>query len=53
MAATPKAPQKARLDCNIDKNTYDEFVRTCAKKGFAVNVIIERLVKKYNETGQI
>jgi hypothetical protein len=53
MAATPKQQQKVRLDYNIDKQIYDDFVRACVKKGFAPNVVAERLIKKYNETGQI
>ena len=53
MAATPKKPQKVRLDYNIDKSTYDEFVKTCSKKGYAPNIIVERIMKKYNETGQM
>ena len=53
MAATPKGPQKVRIDYNIDKTTYDEFVRACSKKGFAPQIIVERAMKKYVETGQI
>ena len=53
MAATPKKPQKVKLDYNVDKQIYDEFIRMCSKKGFAPNVIVERLMKKYTETGQI
>ena len=53
MAATPKGPQKVRIDYNIDKKTYDEFIRMCSKKGFAPNIIVERIMKKYNESGQI
>lgn len=52
MAATPKGPQKVKIDYNIDKQTYDDFVRACSKKGFAPNVIVERIMKKYTETGQ-
>ncbi|MEK6968687.1 MAG: hypothetical protein AABX51_08765 [Nanoarchaeota archaeon] len=52
MAASPKAPQKGRIDVNIDKAIYDLFIRNCASKGYAPSTIIERLVKKFNETGQ-
>ena len=52
MAATNKQPQKVRLDYNIDKQIYDEFVRNSSKKGYAPNVIVEKLMKKFNETGQ-
>ncbi len=53
MAATPKGPQVAKLDVNIDKETYDSFVRACSQKGYAARVVIERLMKKFNETGQM
>jgi len=53
MAATPKKPQKVKLDYNIDKEIYDVFVKSCSKKGYAPNVMVERLMKKYNDTGQI
>ncbi len=53
MAATPKKAQKVRIDYNIDKPTYDEFVKACVKKGYAPNVVVERLMKKFNETGQM
>ncbi|MBW2965088.1 hypothetical protein KY363_06530 [Candidatus Woesearchaeota archaeon] len=53
MAATPKGPQKVRIDYNIDKPTYDEFVKACGKKGYAPNVVVERLMKKFIETGQM
>jgi len=52
MAATPKKPQKVRLDYNIDKQVYDEFIRMCNKKGFSPNIVVERLIRKCNETGQ-
>ncbi len=52
MAATPKGPQKAKLEVNIDKQVYDDFIRNCAKKGFAANTVAERLLRKFNETGQ-
>jgi hypothetical protein len=51
MAATPKGPQKVRIDYNIDKQIYDEFIRTCSKKGFAPNIVVEKIMKKYVETG--
>ena len=54
MAATPKGPQKQRLDnMNVDKATYDLFIRNCSGKGFAPQTVLERLMKTYNETGRI
>jgi hypothetical protein len=52
MAAKPKKPQKVRLDYNIDKEVYDDFVRDSSKKGYAPNVIVERLMKNFNDNGQ-
>jgi hypothetical protein len=52
MAATPKKPQKFRIDYNIDKEVYDNFIRSSTRKGYAPNVIVEKLMKKFNETGQ-
>ncbi|MBU0462001.1 MAG: hypothetical protein KJ574_05430 [Nanoarchaeota archaeon] len=52
MASTPKGPQKMRLDYNIDRDTYNQFVKKCTEKGYAPNIIIERLMKRYVETGQ-
>ncbi|HME86837.1 MAG TPA: hypothetical protein VKE88_00295 [Candidatus Nanoarchaeia archaeon] len=51
MAGANKAPQVAKLEVNIDKDTYDTFVRACTQKGFATRTIVERLIKKFNETG--
>lgn len=53
MAATAKGPQKVRIDYNIDKPTYDDFIRMCGRQGFAPNMVVEKLMKKYNEKGQI
>jgi hypothetical protein len=53
MAASLKLPQKARTDYSVDKQVYDDFMKACSKKGFAPNVIVERMMKKYTETGQI
>ncbi len=53
MAAKPKKPQKVKLDYNIDKDVYDDFVRNSSKKGYAPNVIVEGLMKKFNDNGQL
>lgn len=52
MAATPKGPQKIKLDYYVDKGVYDSFVRAVASKGYAPQVILEKLMKKFSETGQ-
>lgn len=53
MASTPPGAQKMRVDYNIDRKVYDDFAKNCSKKGFAPQVIIERLMQRFNETGQI
>jgi len=53
MAATPPNPQKFRIDYNIDKATYDAFAKNCSRKGFAPQIVVEKLMKKFNETGQM
>ena len=53
MAATAPGPQKRKLDYNIDRQVYDEFVKACTRKGYAPNVLIEQMMKKFNQTGQI
>jgi hypothetical protein len=52
MASTPKGPQKVKIDYNIDKPTYDQFVRLCTQKGYMPHVVVERMMKKFIETGQ-
>jgi hypothetical protein len=53
MASTPPGAQKMRIDYNIDKKVYDDFAKNCSRKGFAPQVIVEKLMNKFNETGQI
>ncbi len=53
MAASPKGAQVAKLDVMIDKMTYDTFIRACNSKGYSPKVVLEKLMKRYNETGQM
>ncbi|MFA4952798.1 MAG: hypothetical protein WC584_01095 [Candidatus Pacearchaeota archaeon] len=53
MASYPPGPQKARIDYNIDRKVYDEFVKMCSRKGFAPQVIVEQAMKKFVQNGQI
>lgn len=53
MAATPKGPKKMKIDYNIDRETYDTFVKACSHKGYTPGVVVERLMKRYTETGQM
>lgn len=51
MAASLKNPQKMKLDYNVDRETYNDFVRACSAKGYAPQVVMEKIMKKYVETG--
>ncbi|MFA5071681.1 MAG: hypothetical protein WC511_04975 [Candidatus Pacearchaeota archaeon] len=53
MASTPPGAQKMRIDYNIDRKIYDDFVKACSRKGFAPQIIVEKLMAKFNQTGQI
>ena len=52
MASYPPGPQKAKLDYNIDRKTYDDFARACSRKGFAPQIILEKAMRKFAETGR-
>lgn len=53
MASYPPGAQKARIDYQVDRKNYDEFVKACSRKGFAPQVILEKAMRKFVETGQI
>jgi len=53
MASTPPGPQKVRIDYNISRKVYDDFVKLCSRKGFAPQVIVEKLMIKFIDSGQI
>mgnify|MGYP007123724893 CR=1 FL=1 len=53
MAATPPDAQKRKLDYNVDRSIYDVFVKECSHKGFAPQVVLEKLMAKFNQTKQI
>ncbi len=52
MAGTPKKPQVIKLDFFVDKELYDNFVRTCVKTQYSPKVVIERMMRKYLD-GQV
>ena len=53
MSELHPAGKKREMRYNIDQNTYDEFVKACSRKGLAPQVLIEKAMKKFIETGQI
>jgi hypothetical protein len=53
MAATPPDAQKRKVDWNIDRKVYDEFMKACSNKGYAPQVVLEKMMAKFNLTRQI
>jgi len=53
MASTPPGAQKIRIDYNLDRKIYDEFAKSCSRKGFAPQIVVEKLMKKFCERGEI
>ena len=53
MGTYPPEAKKREMKANIDQKVYDEFAKACSRKGFAMQVVIEKMMKKYNETGQM
>jgi len=54
MAAKPKDAKKVRIDYNIDKQVYDDFVRMTSRKGFVPTVVVQKMMEKYiKSNGQI
>ncbi len=53
MASTPPGAKKQKIDYIIDRAIYDQFVKKCSNKGFAPQVVVEKLMAKFSESGQI
>jgi len=53
MASTPPGAKKQKIDYVIDRAIYDAFVKSCSHKGFAPQVIVEKLMKTFSETGRV
>ncbi|MFA6974256.1 MAG: hypothetical protein WC238_06030 [Parcubacteria group bacterium] len=53
MASTPPGAAKIKIDYILDRKTYDDFAKTCSRKGFAPQVVVEKLMRRFVETGQI
>jgi hypothetical protein len=52
MASTPPGAKRQRIDYTIDQAVYAEFIKACTRKGYAPQVLIELMMKKYSQTGQ-
>ncbi len=53
MASTPPGARKQKIDFTVDQGVYAAFMKKCSNMGMAPQVVIERCMKKYSETGQI
>lgn len=53
MAAALKAAKKMKIDYLVGRDVYDAYVKACSHKGYTPHVVIERLMKKFIETGQM
>jgi hypothetical protein len=53
MAATPPDAQKREMKFMIDRQTFDNFAKNCSRKGFAMQIVVEKMMQKFNQTGQI
>lgn len=53
MASTPPGAKKKKLEYNVDAGTFDEFMKSCSRKGFAPQVVLEQAMRKFVQTGQI
>jgi hypothetical protein len=54
MGTYPPEAKKREMKANIDQKTYDEFAKMCSRKGFAMQVIVEKMMRKFVDTnGQI
>ena len=53
MASTPPGAQKMKVDYLVDRKVYDDFAKSCSRKGFAPQVVVEKLMAKFSQTGQI
>jgi hypothetical protein len=53
MASTPPGAKKKKVEYVIDQATWEDFMKTCSKKGYAPQVVVEQFMRKFNQTGQI
>ena len=47
MASTPPGARKRKLDFMIDQTVFDSFMKMCSQKGYAPQVELEILMKRY------
>jgi len=53
MGTYPPDAQKREMKCNIDRKVYDEFAKACSRKGFAMQIVIQKMMARFIETGQM
>lgn len=53
MASTPKGPAKIKMDYYFDREAYNVFIKKCGEKGYAPQIVLEKLMRRFAETGQM
>ena len=53
MASTAPGARKKKLEYNVDGAVFDDFMKACAKKGYAPQIILEQAMKKFIQFGQL
>jgi len=53
MASTPPGARKQKIDFTVDQGVYAAFMKMCSNKGFAPQVVIEKAMKNFADTGRI
>ena len=53
MASTPPGAKKRKIEYMVDQVVCDEFMKSCSRKGFAPQIVIEQAMKKFVQSGQI
>lgn len=51
MGTYPPEAKKREMKANIDQKVYDDFAKLCSRKGFAMQVIIQKMMEKFLQSG--
>ncbi|HTY43697.1 MAG TPA: hypothetical protein VMC80_00435 [Patescibacteria group bacterium] len=51
MGTYPPEAKKREMKASIDQKVYDDFIKLVSRKGFAPQVIIQRMMEKFIQTG--
>ncbi|MEK6927313.1 MAG: hypothetical protein AABX11_02675 [Nanoarchaeota archaeon] len=53
MASTAPGAKKKRIDYNVDGAIFDNFMKKCSNMGYAPQVVLEKAMVKFAQTGQV